>query len=151
MVRLAAARGLEVRDKQTVAVLTDLARRAAPGDRGEVLRLLNEKDRPRTLLDELEADLRADELDARLASAVALVQLDADRAAIVLPLLAGILEGWAEDARIRAALALKALATAARPTLPALRRRTLRDDSEAVRHAARAAIRAINAKNAGRD
>src|SRR5262249_46169513 len=92
-VRLAAARTLGG-DRETAAVLVDLAGRAAPGERSELLRRLNKVDRGQTqaLLGELEADLRADDLDARLESAVALVDLDASRAEMVLPLVVGILE-----------------------------------------------------------
>jgi HEAT repeat protein len=144
-VRLAAARQRQASDEETKAILTDLARRAGPGDRTEVLRLLHRVDRARAraLLGELEADLRADDLNDRLESAVALVELDPDRAAAVLPLITGILEGWDEAARVRAARALEALGAHARPALPALRRRVERDDSAAVRRAAAAAIRAM--------
>jgi HEAT repeat protein len=147
-VRLAVARTLKTRDVQTTAVLVDLARRAEPGGRAVVLRLLGEVDRERAraLLDELEADLRAEDIDARIDSAVALVEIDAGRAAVVLPLLLGILEGWDEPARLRAARALEALGAHARPALPALRRRIERDDSPAVRRACEAAVRAITAK-----
>jgi HEAT repeat protein len=110
-----------------------------------VLRLLSGVDKARPLLAELEADLRSDDPGVRVESAVALVELDAGRAAVVLPLLAGILEGWDESARVRAAQALEELGSRARPALPALRRRVERDDSEAVRRAAQAAIRAITA------
>jgi HEAT repeat protein len=147
-VRLAAARQREARNEETTAVLTELARRAAPGDRAEVLRLLHRVDRTRAgvLVGELEADLRAEDLSDRLASAVALVDLDAGRAAAVLPLVIGILEGWDEAARVRAARALEALGARARPALPALRGRVDRDDSEAVRRAAETAMKAITAK-----
>ena len=135
---------------EAFAVVDDLARRAAPGQRGELLRALASvrlnPDQARALLDELEADLRADEVDVRLDAAAALVQIDPSRAAVVLPLVAGILEGWEESARLRAARALQTLAAAARPALPALRRCVERDDSEVVRRAAEAAIRAIGGK-----
>jgi HEAT repeat protein len=146
-VRLAAARRLG-RDREAIAVVADLARRAAPGERAELLRLLHRIDRgrARALLGELEADPRADDLDARLESAVALIEMDESRAVVVLPLLSGILEGWDERARVRAARALAALGKRARPALAALRRRVERDESESVRRAAEAAIRAITAK-----
>jgi HEAT repeat protein len=139
-VRLAAARRLGSGKE-----LLDLARRALPGDRAEVLRGLLTVDPAvaRGLLGELEADLRADDLGDRLDSAEVLIALDATRAAEVLPFVLGILEGWDEGARLRAARTLQVLGRHARPAVPALRRRLERDDSDAVREAARRALEAI--------
>jgi HEAT repeat protein len=145
-VRLAAAQRLATTgDKHLSAVLTDLARRAPPGDRAVVLRLLARVDRAavRGLLGELEADVRSNDLHDRLDSAVTLVELDGTRAAEVLPLVIGILEGWDEPARFLAARALQQLGASARSALLALRRRHQRDDCEMVRDAIRAAIKTI--------
>jgi hypothetical protein len=141
-VRLAAARRL---GPEGGKLLADLARRAAPGDRAEVLRALHAVDpaAARGLLGELEADLRADDLGDRLDSAEVLVTLDATRAAEVLPFVLGILEGWDESARLRAARTLQALGSQARPAVPALRRRLERDDTDDVRDAARRALKTI--------
>lgn len=97
----------------------------------------------RTVLRQLEADLRGEDLRVRLEAARRLFLKRPERREAVLALLLSVLEGWDAQARLEAARTLGELGKEAGPALAALRRRVRRDESARVRQACEASIQAM--------